>query len=131
VHALRLLQLRHLPAFQHLQYFRQHDAARGRRRRGDDVPVAVTDADRIALLHHVAGQVRGRPRAAVLVDVGDDAPCQLAAVETLAAILRDRFKRVGEFRLQQLFARLGRIAIGQEQLARSRRSAPSPRAGPA
>src|SRR5690606_38839340 len=81
VRALHLVEPVQFPALQDLQHLRQGDAARRRRRRGDDLPAAVAEADRLALLDSVGRQFLQGPLPAFGVHALDQLACNLAAVE--------------------------------------------------
>src|SRR5690606_41502225 len=99
--ALRFVEPVRFPALQDLQRLRQGDAARRRRRRGDDLPAAVAEADRLALLDGVGRQFLQGPLPAFGVHALDQLACNLAAVEAVMAVLREQFEGAGEVRLSE------------------------------
>src|SRR5690606_17745419 len=91
-----------------------------RRRRGDDLPAAVAEADRLALLDGVGRQFLQGPLPAFGVHALDQLACNLAAVEAVMAVLREQFEGAGEVRLAEQVAYARRRAASQEHLARPR-----------
>ena len=92
----------------------QHGDARAVRRALPDVVALVHGADRRRRLGRVRGEIFQRVQAADAAQGLDHVVGDLAAVERVAAVLRDRAQRLAEFRLVDHVAGHRRLAVRQQ-----------------